>query len=197
MAVFERFLPKEAARYCYDLWDNLGFEFKITKARKTKLGDFRYDPRNKKSTITVNHNLNPYAFLVTYLHEVAHFVTHQQHGRAVSPHGKEWKQNFKKISLPILRPEILPEEVLRALAGYLKNPAATSCTDPTLTRTLNAYSPNNDEIMLIDLPLGSAFRFNNKIYKSLEKKRTRLICQEHKTGKKYLINGAAHVELLG
>ncbi|MCR9251859.1 MAG: SprT-like domain-containing protein [bacterium] len=193
LPVFQRFLPEGAAKYCFGLWMELGFEFKITKARKTKLGDFRFDPRTNKSTITVNHNLNPYAFLVTYLHEVAHHITHQEYGRKVMPHGKEWKDNFKKVSLPVLTPEVLPDEVLRALAGYLKNPAATSCTDPNLTRVLNGYSSQDNETLLMDLPIGSYFQFKNKIYKSLEKKRTRLVCQEHKSGRRYLINGAAQV----
>ena len=193
-AVFERFLPKEAAKYCYGLWNELGFEFKITKARKTKLGDFRYDPRTQKSTISVNHNLNQYAFLVTYLHEVAHHITNKQFGRKVSPHGKEWKNNFKKISLPVLNPSVLPKEILEALAGYLKNPAATSCSDPNLTRVLNGYSETDDKVLLMDIPIGSVFVFNKKIYQSLERKRTRFVCKDIKSGNKYLINGAARVK---
>ncbi len=193
--VFERFLPQEAAKYCHDLWSNMGFEFKITKSRKSKYGDFRYDPGKKKSTISVNHDLNPYAFLVTYLHEVAHFMTHQEHGNKVQPHGKEWKQNFKKVAIPMLKPEILPDPILRSFSGYLKNPAATSCSDPHLTRVLSQYNDGSkNEIMLFDIPIGSYFQFRNKVYQSLEKKRTRLVCLEIKTGRKYLINGVAQVK---
>jgi len=73
--IFERFLPPGSANYCHDLWRKHGFEFKIKKGRKTKLGDYRYDPRQKKHTITINNDLNSYSFLITYLHEVAHLIT--------------------------------------------------------------------------------------------------------------------------
>ena len=194
--VFERFLPEKTARYCFDLWDQYGFEFKITKSRKSKLGDFRFDHRTKRSTITVNHNLNRYSFLVTYLHEVAHYMTFKAYGNSVQPHGAEWKANFKKVSQPILQSNILPEDVLAALSSYLKNPKATSCTDPQLVRALNQYDGNALKPLLFDLPIGSNFQFNSKTYKSLEKKRTRIVCLELKSGRKYLINGMAQVEQL-
>ena len=60
--VFEKFVPSVAVNYCDNLYNQLGFEFKIKKSRRTKLGDFRFDPKSGKSTITINNDLNPYAF---------------------------------------------------------------------------------------------------------------------------------------
>ena len=102
--IFEKFLPKESAQYCYDLWKKHGFEFKIKKSRKTKLGDYRFDPKIGKHIISVNNDLNQYSFLITYLHEVAHLLTFQKYKNKVAPHGEEWKNEFKLVALPVLKP---------------------------------------------------------------------------------------------
>ena len=66
----------------------------ITPPRSTKLGDFKADSRTGKMELTVNGNLNPFAFLVTLMHELAHLITHIEHGWNVKPHGTEWKSAF-------------------------------------------------------------------------------------------------------
>lgn len=192
-SLFERFVPQKAAPYCAKLYEYFGFEFKIKKARMTKLGDFRYDPRCKKHTITINNDLNPFAFLITYIHEVAHLVTFQEFGRKVNPHGREWKSNFKRIAEPILKEEVFPPAILNSLKKYLKNPKAASCSDPILFQVLKQFDPENGLVLLKTLKSGDVFRFNNKRYKYLEKKRTRIICMEMDSEKKYLINQLAEV----
>lgn len=192
--LFNRFVPEKAAPYCAELYDHFGFEFKIKKARQTKLGDFRYDPGTKKHTITINNDLNPFAFLITYVHEVAHLVTFAEHGRKANPHGKEWKKNFKKVANPILSPEIFPEPVLQSLKNYLKNPKAASCSDPVLFQVLKQYDQNNGKTLLKHLSAGEEFIFNSKHYRYLEKRRTRMVCLEKKSSRKYLINQLAEVK---
>lgn len=195
-AVFERFVPKEAVAYCAKLWDYFGFEFKIKKSRLTKLGDYRYNPQTKKHTITINNDLNPYSFLVTYLHEVAHLVTFDKHGRKASPHGMEWKENFKKVAAPVLNTNIFPEDIHKILINYFKNPKASSCSDPVLYNSLRKYDDISDAIPLSKIKLGEEFEFNNSTYKKLEKKRTRSVCLALSTGRKYLIAEIAQVKKL-
>jgi Zn-dependent peptidase ImmA (M78 family) len=47
----------------------------VTQQRKTILGDYRNAAIGKNHRISVNGNLNPYAFLITLLHELAHLFT--------------------------------------------------------------------------------------------------------------------------
>ncbi|MFY0689969.1 MAG: transcription elongation protein SprT [Cyclobacteriaceae bacterium] len=192
-SVFERFVPAPAVDYCAQLYHHLNFEFKVKRSRKTKFGDFRFDPRIKKYTITVNNDLNPYAFLITYLHEVAHLVTSRDHGRKVLPHGKEWKANFKKATLPVLNDQVFPKEVLQSLAKYLINPKASSCSDPILYQVLKQYDAPSDKVLLKTLQPGDEFEFNGKIFKYLSKRRTRIECIELKTNRHYLINQVAEI----
>lgn len=191
--VFEKFLPKGSADYCYNLWKKHGFEFKIKKSRKTKLGDYRYDSKTKKHVISINNDLNQYSFLITYLHEVAHLLTFQKHGNRVAPHGKEWKNEFKMVTLPMLRPEIFPDGVIRAFSGYMRNPKASSCSDPRLLKALQPYD-GNPGTFLSDLRAGELFDFQGRIFQVVEKKRTRYICLEKKSNKKYLISGHATID---
>ena len=194
--VFERFVPAKAVAYCSKLYDYFGFEFKIKKSRQTKLGDYRFERASGKHTITINNDLNPYAFLVTYIHEVAHLVTFKEHGRKVNPHGAEWKESFKKAMEPVLNAEVFPPNVLLALKNYFKNPKASSCSDPVLYNVLRQFDPPGNTIPLSKISIGQTFIFNGKTYVKLEKKRTRSVCQEMETKRKYLISEIASVETL-
>ncbi|WP_370089738.1 SprT-like domain-containing protein [Ekhidna sp.] len=194
--VFSRFVPQASVSYCVKLYERFGFEFKIKKARQTKLGDYRYNPKTDRHTITVNNDLNPFAFLVTYLHEVAHLLAFKQYGRRIQPHGKEWKQCFKEVSEPMLHPEIFHQSVLAALKKYFKNPKASSCSDPVLYQILKQFDAENGKLLLKEIQVGRSFVFNKKTFVKLEKKRTRSVCQEVVTHKKYLISELAEVFLL-
>lgn len=191
--VFERFVPPEAAGYCVKLWEYFGFEFKIKKSRQTKLGDYRYSPKTKKHTISINNDLNPYSFLVTYLHEVAHLVTFEQYGHKANPHGAEWKLNFRKVARPVLNETVFPEPVLLALKNYFKNPKAASCSDPFLYNVLKQFDEPSGKILLKAIQLGASFDFNGRKFKKLEKKRTRAVCLELKSNRRYLISEIAEV----
>lgn len=171
----------------------MGFEFKIKKARQTKLGDYRFNPKTNKHTITVNNDLNPFAFLVTYLHEVAHLMAFKQHGRRISPHGKEWKLCFKEVSEPMLTEKVFHQSVLSALKKYFKNPKASSCSDPILYQILKQFDAPSDKLLLKNISIGQRFQFNKKQFVKLEKKRTRSVCQEINSKRKYLISEIAEV----
>lgn len=191
--VFHRFVPAEAVTYCHKLYEYFGFEFKIKKSRQTKLGDYRYDRKTKKHTITINNDLNPYAFLVTYIHEVAHLVTFDEHGRKASPHGIEWKTSFIKVMKPILNEAVFPENVLLALQNYFKNPKASSCSDPHLYNVLRQFDAPSAFVPLSKIKIGETFTFNEKAYLKLEKKRTRSLCEQVENKRKYLIAEIAPV----
>ena len=47
----------------------------VAKERKSILGDYRHRTHGKNHRISVNGNLNKYAFLITLLHELAHLLT--------------------------------------------------------------------------------------------------------------------------
>ena len=65
-------------------------QIRVSKPRKTKLGDYRRPGRpHQPHRISINGNLNPYAFLITLLHEWAHLEIYQEYKGKVAPHGPE------------------------------------------------------------------------------------------------------------
>ena len=195
-AVFEKFVPEHAVDYCDSLYHSLSFEFKIKKSRQTKLGDYRAQLNGKKHTITVNNDLNPYSFLITYIHEVAHLVTFNEYGRNVLPHGKEWKKTFTDLAEPILNERVFPTDLLHTLHIYFQNPKASSTSDPRLYTVLKRYDLADSKQLLDEIPTDAIFSFHNRIFKKLSKIRTRWLCEETSSGKKYFIPGIAEVEVL-
>jgi len=188
----KNYVPENSVHYCYDLWKNHPFELKISRARSSKLGDYRFDYRDKSESISVNRNLNPYAFLITYLHEVAHLKAYHSYGRKISPHGKEWKRTFSDLLEPVISDLVFPEEVLEAIRNYQKSPKATSGGDHALALALNRI--NGDEgKLLAELEEGSLFKLGKKIFRKENLRRTRYLCEEVKSGRKYLVSRNAVV----
>lgn len=165
----------------------------ITRNRHTKHGDFRALPKGGHQ-ITVNEMPNPYRFLITTLHEIAHLVAFKDFGPRIKPHGKEWKQVFKKIMLPFLVPEIFPDELLRVLQLHFRNPKASSDTDTQLAVVLNKFDPANEKNYIFELESGSVFEIHNGRRFIRGKKRTkRYECREVEGKRLYLFSPHAQV----
>lgn len=164
-----KFIPSEAHDLVNDLLTVDHLVIKVKSERKTRHGDYRELP-NGKHQITVNSNLNPYRFLITLIHEIAHFEAYRTFGRFIKPHGKEWKQTFQHLMLPFLRPEIFPSELLPLLAKHFKNPKASSDTDTQLALALKQFNETNDKTYVFEVPLGRHLNYTTAEYLKEEKK---------------------------
>ena len=142
---FSRYLPVEYVDYVVALYLKHTVHFKIVKPRKTKLGDFRAGNKNEKHQITINNNLNKFAFLITTLHEFAHLTTYNLFGGRVAPHGKEWQKEYTRLIYPIIEQKKLPKDIESALLESLVNVKASSCSDLGLQRILIAYNTKNED----------------------------------------------------
>lgn len=189
----------EAAAPIISTWINdTGCQFRIARSRRTKLGDYTAPFRGAPHKISVNHDLNPYAFLITTVHEFAHLRTWQQYKHRVKPHGAQWKQHYKELMAPFLQLNIFPADIQAAILQYMENPAASSCTDVQLYRTLKRHDTNKPEQYTIEaIPTNSIFALQNgRVFQKLEKLRKRYKCVEIGTEKIYLIHPIAEVILL-
>lgn len=194
--VLKKYIPEGAVETIARWIVDFDFKLKIKKERSTKLGDYSSPQNGMNHVITINHNLNKYSFLVTLVHEVAHLSTFNKFKNTVAPHGQEWKNEFKILMQPFLVTEIFPVDVLYAIRKYLQNPAASSCTDTNLLRTLKLYDENSQQIFLEYLPYKSVFLYNgNKVFEKGERIRKRFRCIEIATGTVYLFNPLTEVEL--
>ncbi len=191
-----KFLPKGSAEAVADLFYNKPIELRITKDRRTKLGDYRPPHNGRGHRISVNGTLNPYAFLLTLIHEYAHYSVNLKYGSKVLPHGKEWKSCFQQFMMPFLTEKVFPASVLRPLEKHMQNPRASSGADSELRKAMQAYDTTL-EVLLEDLPDGAIFSLkNSRIFQRGKKLRTRYQCKELTTGRIYRIHGLAEVELI-
>ena len=169
---------------------------KIVNERVTRHGDYRKMPGGGHQ-ITVNSNLNKYRFLITLIHEIAHLVAFKKYGNRIKPHGTEWKYTFQKLMLPFIRPEIFPNQLLALIANHFKNPKASSDTDARLSLALKEFDPPSDKNYIFELPKGSLFKlYNGKVFQKGNRVVKRYECLETATGKIYLFQPNAEVELL-
>lgn len=191
-----RYIPEHAVKPVFDLIVANQVHLKIVNERQTRHGDYRRGHTGKHE-ITVNASLNKYRFLITLIHEIAHLVAFEKFGRNIKPHGEEWKFTFQRLMVPFIRPEIFPGQLLPLLARHFKNPSASSDTDTTLSLALKQYDAQNDKNYIFEIPYGSVFRIKNgKIFKKLAVRTKRFECIEISSGKTYLFNPNAEVELI-
>lgn len=180
-------VPSASYDYCFHLWEKFQFEFRLRKSRITKVGDFTYCP-GKVARITVNHDLDPYVFLITYVHEVAHFEVHINYGNRVESHGKEWKNSFQQMMEPIMIEEVFPQKLLAGLKKHMKNPKASTFSDSKFTQLLRSFDERQKNVVLLShIPEGTVFGFQGKWFKKGKLRRTRVACKELKTRLTYLV----------
>jgi SprT protein len=195
--LLKRFIPEEAAPLIARWVDHLQVELKITRSRETVLGDYRHPFGDKGHRISINNDLNPYAFLVTLIHEFAHLIQWNKYRNNVKPHGDEWKMEYKRLMQPFFEMNIFPDKIRHALEKYLKDPAASSCADPLLLRVLREFDANKNTVLVSSIPPGGIFSMRNgRKFQKLEKVRTRYQCKEVGTGRIYLFSAIAEVYLV-
>ena len=200
--ILERHLPAEACGYVGELLATRDVVMRVSRPRLTKLGDHRpprpADPRHR---ISVNQDLNPYAFLTTLLHEIAHvdvWVKHAGRRRRLRPHGAEWKGEFASILAPVVTARWLPDDVASALGASMRNPAAMSCSDRGLVLALARYDTAAATRQRVeDIPLGGLFRVaNGRVFCRGRRVRTRYLCVEQTTGAEYRVHALAFAEVV-
>lgn len=175
-------------------WINeLNVKVKLSKERKTKLGDFKVYQGNMY--ITINDNLNKYSFLITLVHELAHAYVYVQYKNTVNPHGKEWKNKFKSLMLNFLSNEYFPDAILNPLSKYLISPKASTYSDLDLAKSLQRYDNSILNTVLEINDKNSFFTYSGRKFIILNKLRKRYKCKEISTGKVYLFHPLTQVKM--
>jgi hypothetical protein len=196
MATLDKYVPEIIVEPITELLKEHRVQLFIVNERKTRHGDYRKE-RDGSHRITVNANLNKYRFTMTLIHEIAHLVAFEKYGRAIKPHGREWKHTFRNLMVPFLRPEVFPQEVLPLLAMHFRNPKASSDRDAALSIALKSYDPGGDKTYIQDLKHGDVFKSKKgHTYQIEEKLRKRFKCTDLVTGRQYLFQPNAEVEFL-
>ncbi len=199
--VLSKYLPPSCVEICTGWIVEKNIHLRITRGRASKYGDYRPHEQGDGHHISVNHDLNPYSFLITFTHEVAHLHCYNKFKNRHEPHGREWKQEFRLLLSEFIRLNIFPPDIGSALQHYLRNPAASSCSDQHLHRILKKYNPPKEipVIHLEELAPGAEFSIHQSrsglVFRKGVKKRTRYHCIEIRTNREYLVSALAEVVL--
>lgn len=194
MISFHSFVPVDSIRLLQSWIDELNVKIKISKPRRTKLGDFKV--RGNQTSITINNNLNKYSFLITLTHEIAHAFVFKKYQDKVNPHGKNWQFTFKSLMLNFLNPSCFPEDILKVLSFHIIRPKASTFSDLELSRVLKKYD-SVVSFTLSELAVGKSFKTTDgKIFIKGGLVRKRYKCIECKTNKIYLIHPFAEITKL-
>ncbi len=186
--------PAQSRDLLTDISSHYPFVLSIKKERQSKLGDFRYPLKNETPRISLNRDENSYRVLITYLHELAHLIVFLDEGRSRNPHGPKWKKRFAQLLHIFNEQDIFPAPLKEAVSKHILKPKASSHADVNLLKALRVFDGESAHILLDDLLEKQLFRLKNgKVFEKGLKRRTRVLCREISTNRKYLIHSQAEV----
>lgn len=210
-AILRKYIPEHAVGVIAEWIVGYNFKLKIKKSRSSKEGDYTPPHKGRNHLITINHDLNKYAFLITLIHEIAHLIAWEKHKGKVNPHGSEWKSEYSRLinyfllkNSSVPDPEkIFPHEIFLALKRHMIRPSAASCSDLHLSRVLKKFDSDEGVYLLEKIEAGAAFRISgsrskhaSEIFIKGEKRRTRFNCFHARTKREYLIHALCRVVLI-
>jgi len=167
----------------------------ITRTRKSILGDYRHATGSDHHRISVNGNLNKYAFLITLIHELGHLITFQQYGNRVQSHGKEWKLAYRHVLEDFMKLKLFPADLHQTLLKSLHDLPASSCSDINLTRALKNYDVRDKTVLAEDIQEGGLFKTSDgRVFRRGKQIRKRIEGVEIPSGKLYLFSPVYEVE---
>ena len=187
--VLSQYIPESAVEQVFEWIENYKIHLKITRSRSTKLGDYRAPITHSNHRITVNHDLNRYSFLITFVHELAHLRVFESYGRKALPHGKEWKREYKVLMETFIDNGTFPDDINTVLKNSIVNSKASSTSDLALSRVLNKYNRQSAETHLEDLEEDSVFRIKTgRQFVKGARIRTRYKCRDLQNKRDYLFH---------
>jgi SprT protein len=193
----ENYMPTGTSGKMLEYLHRFKVHLTITRTRKSILGDYRHATGSDHHRISVNGNLNKYAFLITLIHEIGHLVTFQQYGNKVHAHGKEWKLAYRHVLEDFMKMKLFPVDLQQALIKSLHDLPASSCSDINLTRVLKNYDAKDKTVLVEDIKDGALFKTTDgRIFKRGKQIRKRIECVEIQSGKLYLFSPVYEVELV-
>lgn len=195
--ILRPYLPEGTAEMMAKWIDYFQVELSINRPRSSVLGDYRHPYAGRGHRISVNRDLNPYAFLITLIHEFAHLTNWNKHKNHVKPHGEEWKTEYKILMQPLFDRKVFPEDIENAVRKYMMNPAASSCSDVYLLRILKKYDRVQHTVFVSTIPMGGFFQLKNgRKFQKLALIRKRYRCKEIPSNNIYLFSPVTEVYLV-
>ena len=187
-------LPDSSLETIMSWLDGRPVSIRVTRNRRTKLGDYRPPVKDTMHRISVNVTLNPYEFLITLTHEIAHMDVWEKFGRRVRPHGKAWKAQYSALLAILVEKGIFPSDMEPLVKKQVSHPKANSHGHSDFVRLLQENNPGHTGIFLEDLPTGALFSLpGGRKFRKHEKLRKWYRCTSQDNQRIYRISPVAMV----
>jgi hypothetical protein len=191
------FIPERALDEVVVLLQKYPIHLGLMAPRSRVFGDYRCAQKvGEYHKITVNGDLNKFAFLITFLHEYAHLLVFVNHGARAQAHGNEWKTHFRQLLHQFIQSDIFPEDICLALQYHMRKMPASTASDPQLMRVLERYNlrkrPEN-EMTVEQLPPRARFKYNGELFEKGERLRKNFTCTRLSDGAKFRFNPVAKI----
>ena len=177
-----KYLPENTVSYLRKWFADYYIHIKITRGRKSKLGDYR-KMRDGSHQITINSTLQHELFFFVLTHELAHLIAFEKHEFRISPHGEEWKQTFRQMLHESL--EVYSEGLKPIILKFSANPKANFMASPELVKFFQIEDFRDEESYLEDLNPGEGFYYRKMSYIIERKLKKNYLCTNLNNGKKY------------
>ena len=185
--VLVKYVPDKAVDEVCRLLREADISLKIVPPRKSVQGSYRIPTAYRKHFITINDNLNPYTFLITLLHEIAHahaYVKYKDIG-----HQKEWKICFKHLLNRFILLDVFPVVIQMALEKHIERIKYSDVVDINLTKVLRQYDDNatsdSKTITLQEIPKNAVFSHDKGTFQKGERLRKYILCKNLTNNKMY------------
>lgn len=189
-----QYVPSGAVEEMISMLETTEVIVRLSAPRKRVHGTYCRPVKGYSHRISINNDLNPYAFLITLLHEFAHLYAFEQDKSL--RHDAAWKKHFSVLLHRFIALNVFPEDIENALLHHLQRIRSSDFMDIQLTCVLQSYDSiqeENNEIVLMDLPEKTKFMYNNKMFTKQERLRKYYVCIEIKTKRKYRFHPLAKV----
>lgn len=193
VANLQKYLPENTLPYLKTWFGEHYIHIKITKARNSKLGDYRKMP-DKSHQITINSTLQPQLFFFVLTHELAHLLAFENFGNRISPHGSEWKNTFRTMLLESI--SIYSEDLKPIILKFSKAPKANFMSSPDLVKYFHIENYEDETSYIEDLETEDRFIYRKQTYIIEGKRKKNYICLNLDNGKRYIFKPLARVEKL-
>ncbi len=190
-----RFFPVESVDYLMDLIVHHKLILKISHGRSSKLGDFRPSRNGTPHKISVNGDMNMFACLLIFLHELAHLIVWEQFGRAGKPHGAEWKRCYGQLIRDFVHMGYFHPSLYSSLMEYSSRVKASGLASERLIRDLQLFDNDHNQLALLeDIPETGRFSTRSgRMFSKQEKLRKRFKCICLSTKRIYLFHPMTRV----
>jgi len=163
----------------------------IRNPRKSFYGNMIYAKKEEKYKIYLNRNLSPNFFLYVFLHEYAHVLAHLQFGRKIKPHGKEWQKSFFILLQEAMDKGLFESNIHAEIEKqFFKTCVYSNMRDSHIKSLMDKIDLGKEHHYIKDMPIHSVVVLPNNLNLKIEKKiRTRYLCSDMNSNKKYLVPG--------